>query len=231
MKGECLYLIAGFLLVVLTGSMQSSQQVDAQLDRYGSANDSLRKNQVPVEVVLMGNSITDSWPDMRPAFFEETGYIGRGIGGQTTPQMMLRFQQDVINLSPKVVVILAGTNDIAGNTGPMSLEEIMENIVEMTARATKEGIRVIIASVLPAKDYPWVPGKSPDVKIPALNEMLSKYAQEQNLVYLDYFAAMTDGSNGLQAHLTYDGVHPNQEGYHVMEPLLLSAVNLALGNK
>lgn len=217
------------LLILVT--LISSCMVQSKLtrdQRYQDENDSLRLANADVEVVLMGNSITDSWPGMRLEFFEKTQYVGRGIGGQTTPQMLLRFEQDVIALSPKVVVILAGTNDIAGNTGPMTLEEMLANIAKMTQKALDNQINVVIASVLPASDYPWSPGKNPHLKIPALNQMLRSYAKEKDLIYLDYFAAMEDGKNGLKDSLTYDGVHPNKAGYQVMEPLLVEAVETVL---
>lgn len=220
-------LIELLILVILISSCMVQSKLTRD-QRYQAENDSLRLANADVEVVLMGNSITDSWPGMRPEFFEKTQYVGRGIGGQTTPQMLLRFEQDVIELSPKIVVILAGTNDIAGNTGPMTLEETLANVAKMTQEALDNQINVVIASVLPAYDYPWSPGKNPHLKIPALNHMLRSYAKEKDLIYLDYFAAMEDGKNGLRDSLTYDGVHPNEAGYQVMEPLLVEAVEKAI---
>ena len=127
----------------------------------------------------MGNSITEVWANMRPDFFKNNSFVGRGISGQTTPQMLVRFRQDVIDLKPEAVVILAGTNDIAGNTGPMTLEMILGNIQSMAELAHANGIKVILCSVLPAYDYPWRPGLKPNVKIPALNEMIKAYAKEK----------------------------------------------------
>lgn len=182
-------------------------------------------------VVFMGNSITEGWSKIDPDFFSGKPYINRGISGQTTPQMLLRFRADVINLKPAIVVILAGTNDIAGNTGPSTPEMIMDNIISMTELARTNDIKVILSSVLPAFDYPWSPGLNPDKKIPELNTMIKKYAGENGIIYLDYFTAMTDGLNGLKAEYTYDGVHPNKKGYEVMDVLVEKAIAKALKMK
>lgn len=198
------------------------QEANAQLEAPEKGED---------RVVFMGNSITIGWLSHFPEFFEGKPYVNRGISGQTTPQMLLRFRQDVIALDPEVVVLLAGTNDIAGNTGPMSLDQIMGNIVSMTELAQSNGIQVVLASVLPAYDYPWRPGMQPNIKIPELNAMIVKYAKRANAVYLDYFSAMTDGNNGLQESLGYDGVHPNTKGYQVMAPLTEKAISKALSFK
>ena len=179
-------------------------------------------------VVFMGNSITEGWVNADPAFFQKNPYIGRGISGQTTPQMLLRFRQDVIDLKPAVVVILAGTNDIAGNTGPMTLEQTMDNIASMAELAKANNIRVVLSSVLPAYDYPWKPGMEPALKIVRLNEMIREYAARNGCVYLDYFTPMADEKNGLKANLGDDGVHPNLEGYKIMEPLVQKAIGEAL---
>jgi len=179
-------------------------------------------------VVFMGNSITEGWLQYSPDFFSQKAYVNRGIGGQTTPQMLLRFRADVIDLKAKVVVILAGTNDIAGNTGPMTLEEIMNNIKSMSELAKINGIKVILSSVLPAFDYNWKPGMNPNIKIPELNKLIQEYAEKNDHVYLDYFNALTDGNNGMKSVHSADGVHPNKAGYTVMEPLAEKAIALAL---
>ena len=179
-------------------------------------------------VVFMGNSITEGWPNNDPEYFANPGYINRGIGGQTTPQMLLRFRADVIDLKPKVVVILAGTNDIAGNTGPMTLEEIRDNIISMAELARANNIKVIISSVLPAYDYIWRPGLEPNIKIPKLNAMLKDYAENNGFIYLDYFKAMADDKNGLPKALADDGVHPTKEGYMIMKVLAEEAIQKAL---
>ena len=197
----------------------------ADLNRFKTENDSIG---LPLEngnrVIFMGNSITEGWSKFSPEFFENKPYINRGISGQTTPQMLLRFRQDVINLKPKVVIILAGTNDIAGNTGPSTLEMIMDNIISMTELAISNDIKVVLCSVLPAYDYPWRPGLEPDRKIPALNKMIKEYVKDNKLIYLDYFTEMVDTKNGLLEKYTSDGVHPNKLGYQVMAPLAEEAI-------
>jgi lysophospholipase L1-like esterase len=158
-------------------------------------------------------------------------YVGRGIGGQTTPQLLVRFRQDVIALRPKVVVILAGTNDIAGNTGPSTLEMIEDNLASMAELAKANGIRVVLSSVLPAYDYPWRPGLEPAPKIAALNAWMKRYAATHGAVYLDYHSAMADERQGLPRELSEDGVHPNEAGYRVMAPLAERAIAEALGRR
>jgi lysophospholipase L1-like esterase len=180
-------------------------------------------------VVFMGNSITIGWIDMVPWFFEGKCYINRGISGQTTPQMLVRFRPDVINLKPSVVVILAGINDIAGNTGPSTLEMIEDNLAGMTEMAQANNIQVILSSVLPAYDFPWRPGMQPAEKVIQLNTWIKKYAETHACIYVDYFSAMADKRNGLKAELTYDGVHPNKAGYLIMQPLVEEAIKKALG--
>lgn len=182
-------------------------------------------------VVFMGNSITIGWSNLNPEFFEGKPYINRGISGQTTPQMLIRFRPDVINLKPKVVVILAGTNDIAGNTGYTPVETIFGNIVSMTELAKANGIKVVLSSVLPAFDYPWRKGLEPVGKIADLNQRLKDYAAKNNCVYLDYYTPMADERKGLKAELTSDGVHPNKAGYLVMGPLAEKAIATALKRK
>lgn len=179
-------------------------------------------------VVFMGNSITIGWLRNCPEFFKDRPYINRGISGQTTPQMLIRFRQDVIDLQPKVVVILAGTNDIAGNTGPSTLEMIEDNLASMAQLAKANGIKVILCSVLPAFDYPWRPGMEPNVKIPELNKWIKVYAEKNKFIYLDYFSAMADDRNGLPADLSKDGVHPNKKGYEIMQPMVEKAIAKAL---
>ncbi|HMB61557.1 MAG TPA: SGNH/GDSL hydrolase family protein [Eudoraea sp.] len=181
-------------------------------------------------VVFMGNSITIGWLKTQPEFFEGKPYINRGISGQTTPQMLLRFRQDVIDLHPGVVVILAGTNDIAGNTGPMTLKQIMDNLSSMVEIARANHIAVVLSSVLPAEDYPWRPGLKPNEKIPALNAMIREYCKNSDAVYLDYFSAMTNAKNGLDKDLAHDGVHPTKKGYEMMAPLAEAAIAKALAS-
>jgi lysophospholipase L1-like esterase len=179
-------------------------------------------------IVFMGNSITEGWIRTCPDFFAGKPYINRGISGQTTPQMLVRFRPDVINLKPALVIILAGTNDIAGNTGPSTLEMIMDNLISMTELAKANQIKVILSSVLPAYDYPWKPGLQPAEKIVSLNKMIRDYADSHEIVYLDYFSSMVDERKGLKKEYSGDGVHPNDLGYKVMAPLAEAAIQKAL---
>jgi acetyl esterase/lipase/lysophospholipase L1-like esterase len=199
------------------------------LKKYKEAN---RKLGAPKtgenRVVFMGNSITEFWKELDSAFWEGKSYIDRGISGQTTPQMLLRFRQDVIDLKPKLVVILAGINDIAGNTGPMTIEQTMVNIAAMAELAREQGIRVVLSSVLPAYDFPWKPGLEPAETVLALNRLIRSYCNTHKLVYLDYHGPMKDERNGLRKELSDDGVHPNLKGYKIMEPLAEKAIAEAL---
>jgi len=181
-------------------------------------------------VVFMGNSITEGWSNIHPEFFEGKPYVNRGIGGQTTPQMLIRFRQDVVSLHPKLVVILAGINDIAGNTGPSTLEMIMDNIKSMAEIARANNIKVVLSSVLPAYDFPWSPGLDPGPKVMRLNAMIKEFCEAQNFVYLDYFSAMVDDRNGMDKKYHEDEVHPNILGYQVMAPLAEAAIKKAIGN-
>ena len=202
-----------------------------QLNRYKTENATL--GPLPSgedRVVFYGDSITDAWgrrPDTGE-FFPGKPYINRGISGQTTPQMVVRFRQDVINLHPRVVVILAGTNDVAGNTGPMTPEMTEDNFRSMVDLAKANGIRVIVASILPAADYPWKPGMAPVGKIKTLNQWLSGYCITHSIAYLDYYSAMADDNGGMKAGLSSDGVHPNAKGYAIMAPLAQAAIDKVL---
>ena len=201
----------------------------ADLNRYKEENLKLGL-PLPDEnrVVFMGNSITQGWIEADPDFFIGKSYINRGISGQTTPQMLVRFRPDVVNLKPKVVVILAGTNDIAGNTGPSTLEMIEDNIASMVEIAKANNIKVVLCSVLPAYDYPWKPGLEPAQKIVDLNKWIKDYAEKNEIIYVDYFTPMADQRNGLKKEYSEDGVHPNLAGYKVMEPLVEKAIADAL---
>ena len=196
------------------------------LARYQSANEALPSVK-PGEkrIVFMGNSITDAWIRVSPEFFEGKPYVDRGISGQTTPQMLVRFRQDVIDLAPYAVIILAGTNDVAGNTGPSTQKMIEGNLASMAEVAAANGIKVIMASVLPAFNYRWRPEVA-DVadKIVALNAWIKDYCEQKGHLYLDYHSAMKDERNGLPKSLSEDGVHPNKEGYRVMEGLVAEAI-------
>ncbi len=198
----------------------------AYLKRYQQDNTRLALSND--RVVFMGNSITEGWAKLFATLFPGKPYVGRGISGQTTPQMLVRFRQDVIALKPKVVVILAGTNDIAGNTGPSTIEMIEDNLASMTEIAQAHGMRVVLSSVLPVYDYPWKPGLQPASKIMALNAWMKSFAATRGAIYLDYHSAMQDERHGLKSELTYDGVHPNEAGYRVMASLAERAIQEAL---
>jgi lysophospholipase L1-like esterase len=210
------------------------------LARYHDANAQLTppaKNEA--RVVFMGDSITDLWDDPKyGGFFPGKPYVDRGISGQTTPQMLVRFRPDVIALHPKVVIILAGTNDLSGNTGPTTLEAIQDNLVSMAELAKGNSIRVVLASLLPVSDYEQRDGKPivqtvrrPPEKIKALNEWMRSYAAKNNLTYLDYYSAMMDEKGFLKDELSEDGLHPNAKGYVVMAPLAEAAIAAALKKK
>lgn len=210
----------------------------ANLTRYREANAKLATTSAPKRrVVFMGDSITDMWAEPQyGGFFPGKPYVDRGISGQTTPQMLIRFRPDVIALRPRVAVILAGTNDLAGNTGPMTLEEIEGNLASMAELARSNGIHVVLASVLPVSNYGHnVEGEPLDMrtnrppeKILALNAWIKKFAAEKGHTYLDYFAATVDERGLLKKELSEDGLHPNAAGYAVMGPLAEKAIEAAL---
>jgi lysophospholipase L1-like esterase len=217
------------ILFAMVQSFSLQAQDWANLGRYKNENAKLELPKTNEKrVVFMGNSITEGWIKKDPDFFSGKPYVNRGISGQTTPQMLLRFQADVIALKPKVVVILAGINDIAGNTGPSTLEMIEDNISSMSVLAKSAGIKVILSSVLPAYDFPWRPGLSPAEKVVDLNKWIKNYASKNGFIYLDYYSPMVDDRKGLKAEYTTDGVHPNEKGYKIMEPLVEKAIALAL---
>ncbi|MBS1681864.1 MAG: SGNH/GDSL hydrolase family protein [Bacteroidetes bacterium] len=224
MKKLSLIFISSFFMITLTEG-----QDWANLKKYEEAN---RKIDLPKadehRVVFMGNSITEGWLAIDPDFFKDKPYLNRGISGQTTPQMLVRFRQDVIGLKPEVVAILAGTNDIAGNTGPTTLEEIMGNIASMAELAKANTIKVILCSVMPVFDYPWRPGLKPATKIIELNKMIQNYCVQNNLIYVDFYSSMVNDQGGLKYELGEDGVHPNKKGYVVIEPLIEKAITEAL---
>jgi len=179
-------------------------------------------------VVFLGNSITDFWINTMPEFFAGKPYIDRGISGQTTPQMLVRFRQDVIDLKPRVVVILAGINDINGNTGPSTLEMIEDNIKSMTELAKANNIDVVLSSVLPCDSIYDRPDLHPAERVVKLNEWIQKYASSKGCVYIDYFSSLADEKNGLKKEYTNDGIHPNKAGYLVMAPLAEEAIKKVL---
>jgi len=228
-----------FLILILNFIMDNNYSQDiniagggnlqdwANLNKYQKNNEELKEIIEPNRVVFMGNSITEGWSFFNKNFFIENPFVNRGISGQTTPQMLIRFKSDVVNLSPKSVVILAGINDIAGNTGPISIENTAENIISMAEIALANNIRVFICSTLPALDFPWSPGLNPSSKVIKLNKILKDYCKNKNLEYVDYYSFMSDENGGLKVPeytSADDLVHPNKAGYNVMEKIILKAL-------
>ena len=200
----------------------------AHLKKYEQSNSELKKINEPDRVVFMGNSITEGWSNFNKDFFINNPFVNRGIGGQTTPQMLIRFKPDVVNLNPKAVVIMAGTNDIAGNTGPISIENTAENIISMAEIAKANNIKVYICSTLPAIDFLWSPGLEPAPKVIKLNTILKDYCIKNNITYVDYFSSLVDDKGGLKVPeytAADDLVHPNLAGYKVMEKIILKALD------
>lgn len=199
----------------------------AHLKKFDEENKKLKKTNELKRVVFMGNSIIEGWSNFDKDFFIDNPFVNRGISGQTTPQMLIRFRPDVVNLKPKSVVILAGINDIAGNTGPISLENTAENIMSMAEIAIANNIKVYICSTLPAIDFPWSPGLNPGPKVIKLNSLLKDYCDKNNITYVDYFSAMADEKGGLKVPeytSADDLVHPNLAGYKLMEKIILDAL-------
>ena len=171
-------------------------------------------------IVFMGDSITEEWGNLYPEFFSGNYYINRGIGGQTTPQMLIRFKPDAIDLKPYAIIILAGTNDIAGNTGPSTVRMITDNIFSMAELAIAYEIKVVLASILPVYQYPWVDDVlDPPSAIDSINSKIKEYVENKDLVFLDYYSSMVDDRKGLKSDYTSDGVHPNEAGYKVMSAI------------
>ncbi len=202
-------------------SMISCSQDFANFSKYQNANAKIIAQNMQPNVVFMGDSITEGWFSTDPDFFTKNNFVGRGISGQTTSQMLLRFRQDVINLRPNKVVILAGTNDIAQNGGTISLDKIFENIVSMTELAKANDIKVVLCSVLPAYDFGWRKELHPAEKIIALNTMIRAYAGKNNLPYVDYHSELKDERNGLPKKYAEDEVHPTPLAYKKMEEIVM----------
>ena len=220
-------------LVVITATL-FAQDDWAQHERYAAHNDTvMARNRMPeygynklaksrrVEAVLMGNSITNNWAKFHPEFFAENNFVGRGISGQVTSQMLCRFQSDVIALRPKMVIIMAGTNDIAQNNGCISHEYILQNIQSMCELAKQNKIRPVLCSCLPAAAFKWRPEMKPAEDIKRLNEMIQEYAKANKIKYIDYHSALVDEHGGLPEKYAADGVHPNMDGYAIMEQILI----------
>jgi lysophospholipase L1-like esterase len=214
------------LIIFLMLSNSLLAQDWPQLSYYQEANKLLKTSEKPIEAVFFGDSITEGWPQFNPSFFDLNNFVGRGIGGQTTPQLLLRFRQDVLGLRPKKVIFLAGINDIAENTGPISIEAIMGNIKGMTEMAKANEVEMVLCAVLPANSFPWRPSIIPTRKVIKLNQMIKAYAHENNLIYIDYYTHMVDDEQGLISTLGYDTVHPNKAGYALMEKVLLKSLQI-----
>lgn len=201
----------------------------ADLHHYSAKNKELAAlAKRDKRVVFLGSSIFERWTSLTPEFFANKNYVNRGISGQISPQLLIRFRQDVIDLKPKAVIILAGSNDIAGSTGHVTNEVIMDNIKSMCELAKRNHIKVILCAYLPVFDYPWRKGLEPANKIIALNEQIKQYAKQKHLFLLDYFTPFADERNGQKAGLTLDGVHPNAAGYHLMAEATEKAINKVL---
>jgi lysophospholipase L1-like esterase len=218
-------IILFILLLFSLGLFAQTPKDWAQFYRYEGKNDSLTTRPA---VVFMGNSITDCWEDTVPAFFADNNFVCRGISGQVSSQMLVRFQEDVISLHPKVVVICCGTNDIAQNQGYISLEHILHNIKSMCELARANKIKPVVCSALPAKSFKWRPGMQPADEIIRLNEMIQTYAKANKIPYVDYHSALKDEENGLPRQYSKDGVHPNAQGYAVMETVIMPMLKKVL---
>lgn len=218
MKTSILTLALTFMSTLFFG------QDFANFAKYANDNAKVKAENIKPNAVLIGDSITEGWFSTDPKFFTDNNFVGRGISGQVTSQMLLRFREDVINLKPKKVIILAGTNDIAENQGPISLEKVFGNIVSMVELAKVNKIKVVLCSVLPAYDFPWRKGLEPANKVIALNKMLYDYAQKNHIPYVDYHSEMKDDKNGLPVELAGDGIHPTKLGYTKMEETLMKTL-------
>ena len=251
---KCKLLLTALFVLMITGSIALAQQNVARKPLSPEEIEVMKKSQAerlrndfaglaryqednvkiglpaPGEnrVVFIGDSITDGWSRFDPSSFAGKPWINRGYSGQTTPQMLIRFRADVIKLKPAVVVILAGINDIAGNTGPSTLTMIEDNLASMVDLAKANGIHVVLSSVLPAYDFPWNPGSKPAEKVVQLNAWIKEYAEAHGVIYLDYFTPMADEKHAMKAEYTVDGVHPNITGYKVMDSLVEPAIQKAL---
>lgn len=226
MKKAFACLAVGVLSMLLGNTMRAADNRDwAKFGRYAEANAALKCNP---EVVFMGNSITDFWPGKSPKFWADNkGFVGRGISGQTTCEMLVRFRQDVIGLHPRVVVILAGINDIAQNNGKITLANVLGNLQSMTELARAHGIKVALCSVVPCSRFAWRPEIKPASQVKQLNSMIEQYVgslASDDVIYVDYYSAMVNAEGGLDASLSDDGCHPTPNGYAIMERVVLEAL-------
>lgn len=222
--------LTALMCIVAVSSFAQDKKKDwAQFGRYEKANTEVLARDVRPDVVFMGNSITDGWARQDPKFFEENNFVGRGIGGQTSSEMLVRFRRDVIDLNPKCVVILSGTNDIAQNNGYIKPENTLGNIISMCELAKANGIKVILCSITPTSVFGWRREVNPVPLIAELNKMIEAYAKENGIYYLNYHPALTDEKGGIPAKWSNDTCHPNLECYRtVMEPMVCEAINKVL---
>ncbi|MGE5458334.1 MAG: SGNH/GDSL hydrolase family protein [Methanococcaceae archaeon] len=230
MKNIFSYIILLFVLLQFSAYGQNVNITNwVNWNKYAAANESLVLPAAGEKrVVFYGNSITESWALIDSSFFKVNGYLDRGISGQTSSQMLIRFRQDVIDLKPDLVVILAGTNDIAENAGPIALKYVFGNIVSMVQLAHINNIKVIISSVLPAYKFPWRSDLQPAEQIVKLNSMLKSYCDENKISYVDYYPLLVDERKGLDPKYTKDGVHPTLDGYKIMEALVQESIKKML---
>ena len=222
--------LTALMCIVAASSFAQDKKKDwAQFGRYEKSNTEVLARDVRPDVVFMGNSITDGWARQDPKFFEENNFVGRGIGGQTSSEMLVRFRRDVIDLNPKCVVILSGTNDIAQNNGYIKPENTLGNIISMCELAKANGIKVILCSITPTSVFGWRREVNPVPLIAELNKMIEAYAKENGIYYLNYHPALTDEKGGIPAKWSNDTCHPNLECYRtVMEPMVCEAINKVL---
>lgn len=229
-KRNLMYMIVAFLSMANIGQLvaQTQNRDWPNIGRYTKQNKELLREGSKITAVFIGNSITDAWASSYPSFFTSNNYVGRGISGQTTPQFLARFREDVINLKPKVVVINGGINDIAENTGPYNHEFTIGNIKSMAELAHANGIKVVLTSVLPAANIPWNKDIAavPD-KVDRLNREIKAYAQAKKFTYVDYYSSLVNTERGMKAEYTSDGVHVTAEGYRIMEKIIKKAVDKA----
>ena len=209
-------------IICLTSHAQSKNEDWAQFYRYEKANKFITTRP---DAVFMGNSITDFWAKMDSAFFNEHNFVGRGISGQTTSEMLVRFRQDVINLNPKSVIILAGINDIAENNKKITLENILGNIISMAELAKCHDIKVVLCSVLPCDRFSWRPEMRPAKKVVELNKMIRNYAAENGITYVDYYSALATPEGAIKPEYSNDGCHPTLPAYKIMEDILFTTIN------
>lgn len=220
-------LVLAFSLPVLSENITPTKRDWAQLDRYADSNAELRAQKKKVKVVFYGNSITFNWNKIHPSFFLSHDFVCRGISGQTSSELLVRFRPDVIDLHPRTVVILCGINDIAQNNGAITLEHVMGNIISMCELAKRNRIRPVLCSVLPAQSFYWNPSITfvPEQVI-ALNGLIRDYANKNHIPYVDYYSSMVNQEGGMREELTKDGVHPTSNGYDIMEPLVLKLLKM-----